>query len=144
MRIALIENGVVVNVCEAGAEWAAANSGVVLPEDSFIGIGWNYNDGIFSAPSILAAVVTVDAITSAVQEHLDATVQAKGYDNILACISYLSSTNPFFAAEATAALNWRDAVWTYCYQELTKWQSGTRVAPETVALFIAELPVIVW
>lgn len=38
---------------------------------------------------------------------------------------------------------WRDAVWTYVYEQLALVQAGQRTQP-TIAEFIAELPAIVW
>lgn len=82
-------------------------------------------------------------LTDAVQRHLDATAQSRGYDGILSLASYAASPNPPFAAEGAAGLAWRDAVWLYCYQVLAAVQAGTRPIPTADAL-VAELPPMVW
>lgn len=80
-------------------------------------------------------------LESAVQTHLDAAAQARGYDNIVSACSYAAATNAF-QAEGVAYLNWRAAVWQYCYQVLAAVQAETRTAP-TVTDLIAELPALV-
>lgn len=77
----------------------------------------------------------------AVQAHLDAAAQARGYDNIVSACSYASTANPF-QNEGIAYLNWRSAVWNHCYQVLADVQAGLRAIPTTAEL-IAELPVLV-
>lgn len=79
----------------------------------------------------------------AVQRHLDATAQTRGYDGILSLASYAASTHPPFAAEGRAGADWRDAVWGYCYQVLADVEAGTRPIP-SIAELIAELPAMVW
>lgn len=49
MRIAVVENGIVVNLIlrdEPIAEWGE----VALPDDSPVGIGWSYDGEAFAAP----------------------------------------------------------------------------------------------
>lgn len=79
----------------------------------------------------------------AVQRHLDNSVRARGYSGILSCCSYAAGLDPTFAAEGTAALAWRDAVWRHCYDALADCLAGTRPIP-TVDEFIAELPALIW
>jgi hypothetical protein len=83
------------------------------------------------------------ALVSAVQRHLDTEAKTRGYDGILSLASYASSTHPPFSAEGKAGLDWRDAVWSYCYQVLADVQAQTRPIP-TEAKLIAELPKMVW
>jgi hypothetical protein len=82
-----------------------------------------------------AAALAVD-----VQAWLDTTAQGNGYDSLASCISYLSSTVAQYAADAAAALAWRDAVWTDCFQ----WQQSAAANPPatipTSAQVIAQLP----
>jgi hypothetical protein len=82
-----------------------------------------------------AAALTVD-----VQTWLDATAQGNGYDSLFTCISYLNSAMTQYAADAAAALAWRDAVWPACYQ----WQQDALTNPPatfpTSAEVIAQLP----
>ena len=82
-------------------------------------------------------------LEDSVQSHLDEVARSKGYDNCLSCVSYQSSSNPVFAAEARAMTACRDAVWTKCYQVMAAVQAGTRPIPD-VAQLIFELPAIVW
>ena len=73
--------------------------------------------GLFvDAPGIQAA------LTKAVQEYMDATVQTRGYDNINSACSYATSTDAVFLAEVLA---------------------GERDIP-TAEELIAELPELVW
>ena len=81
---------------------------------------------------------TVVKFESAIQSHLDAQAQSKGYDNITTACSYAAAPNPF-QAEAVSFVSWRGNVWAYCYQELAKVQAGTRAMP-TVEQIISELP----
>lgn len=83
------------------------------------------------------------SLTGAVQAHLDATAQARGYDGILSLASYAASTNATFAAEALAGVQWRDAVWAYCWQVLADVEASQREIP-TAEVLVAELPVMVW
>ena len=76
---------------------------------------------------------------TAVQHWLDACARAKGYDSILSVCSYDTSKNLRFSADGIAYRDWRDAVWSYCYQALTDASAGTRPAP-TVQALLAELP----
>lgn len=131
MRIALVENGIVVDtavddVIRAG--WA------ICPDH--IGIGMDINT---PAPGL-----TAEDFTVAVQAHLDAVARAKNYDSILSCASYAASTNSTFSAEAVQAIAWRDAVWTYCYAQLADVQANSRSMPVSEAALIAELPSAPW
>jgi hypothetical protein len=82
-----------------------------------------------------AAALTVD-----VQAWLDATAQGNGYDSIASCVSYRGSAIAQWAADAAAAVAWRDAVWQACFQ----WQQSASTNPPTTfptsAEVIAQLP----
>jgi len=88
-------------------------------------------------------VFTEADYAAAIQSHVDATAQAKGYADGVALAGYSTSTIPAWSAEAQAFIAWRDAVWIYAYTELAKVQAGQREAP-TIAGIIGELPSIVW
>jgi hypothetical protein len=92
---------------------------------------------------VLNLVAAEAALSDAVQNHLDEAARSRGYGNMLSLCSYRGSTVPKFAAEAIAALAWRDAVWAHCYQALADFKAGNRTAP-TAAELIAELPPLVW
>ena len=99
------------------------------------------------------SIVTIDAakasaaaqtrLSAAVQAHLDATARARSYDSALSCVSYIDSTVAAYRAEATTMRDWRDAVWTRCYELLAEVQAGTRPVP-TESELIALLPAIQW
>jgi len=86
---------------------------------------------------------TIKEYQDAVQAMLDGKAREKNYDGILSLCSYVTSTNPTFAAEAAAGVAGRDAAWSTCYQALLDVQNNLRVAP-TVAEMLAEIPGIVW
>lgn len=79
----------------------------------------------------------------AIQAHVDATAISRLYDGGNSLATYVSSTNPQWAAEAVAFVAWRDGVWAYSYAELDKVLIGQRGQP-TIEAFLAELPPIVW
>jgi len=79
---------------------------------------------------------------AAIRAHVDATAQARDYDNAVSCASYVNSTNPQWAAEAQAFVAWRDAVWAHAFAELAKVENGQRAQP-TISEFIAEIAAIV-
>lgn len=94
--------------------------------------------GLFvDAPGIQAA------LTKAVQEYMDATVQTRGYDNINSACSYATSTDEVFAHEGQCCVAWRDKVWRQCYDTLDAVLDGEREIP-TAEQLIAELPKLVW
>lgn len=75
--------------------------------------------------------------------HVDAVARSRHYDGGNSLASYTPGTNPAWAAEATAFVAWRDAVWVYAHAELDKAMTGQRPVP-TVEAFVAELPTIAW
>jgi len=86
-------------------------------------------------------------LESAVDGHIDATAQAKGYGRVgvspsVACLGYASYPNPY-QAEAVAFGEWMASLWPVCYQIQAAVLDGTRTAP-TGAELIAELPAMVW
>lgn len=94
----------------------------------------------------LAAQARADLITNytvAVQNMMDRTAQTRGYDSIFTLCSYSNSTNPKFAAEATAAVKWRDAVWKKCYEIEDAVDAGTIPAPSLEEL-LKMMPSINW
>ena len=106
---------------------------------------WNYQHPQPTQSEIDSAVSvpTKADFIAAVQVHIDATAQSKGYDSAISCASYATDTHPPFAAEAAVFIPWRSNVWLYCYSEWAKVEAGQRQVT-TAAAFINELPVIVW
>lgn len=82
-------------------------------------------------------------LVAVIQQHLDATAQARAYDGILSLCTYASSPSPRFAAEGQAGVEWRDACWTAGHQIFAECQAGARAIPTPEEL-IAELPAIAW
>lgn len=76
--------------------------------------------------------------SSAIQGMLDAKAQERGYDGMLAAVTYLDDPNPAYAAEAAALKVWRSVVWTYALAALADVQAGEREAP-TVDGFLGEV-----
>lgn len=113
MRIALIENGVVENVIEAGADFLPPE-GVIARAAGEAGPGWTYADGKFSPPppspprmpetialwqarAILGVQGLLDDANAAVAASGDATLKAVWeYGN------YISRSSPGLAALAGA------------------------------------------
>ncbi|MHB1227682.1 MAG: hypothetical protein ACYC0O_09180 [Desulfurivibrionaceae bacterium] len=87
--------------------------------------------------------LSIDDYQRAVQDALDNKARERNYDGILSLCTYVTSTNPGFAAEGQAGVAWRDAAWTKCYEVLTEVAVGTRLQP-TVEELLAELPAMVW
>lgn len=85
----------------------------------------------------------VDVYRLEIQAMIDAKAQERQYDSGATLASYVTSTIPQWAAEATAFVAWRDSVWTSALAELGKVQSGEREQP-SVEAFLAELPVMEW
>lgn len=83
-------------------------------------------------------------ITRQVQKRLDDFAKTRDYDGILSAITYTSSTNPKFAAEANYCLSARDATWTKMYELLDEVLAGTRPIPLSIEDIESELPVLVW
>ena len=71
------------------------------------------------------------SITSAINDE----AHQWGYDDIVSAVSYITSTNPQYVAEAKALLAWRDKVWAWAIPALTKVIPG-----ETAGQFLADMP----
>lgn len=81
--------------------------------------------------------------TVQVQKYLDESAQSKGYDNILSACTYATSAVPKFQVEGQAAVEFRDAVWSKCYEIFDEVQAGTRTIP-TFEELSSEFPELVW
>ena len=89
-----------------------------------------YTPPILSAEEIKAAKLA--EFEQSVQNHLDTTARAKGYESILSACTYAGYSNPF-QAEGQAFTEWRGNVWAYCYTQID-------IFTGTVEEFIATLP----
>jgi hypothetical protein len=79
-------------------------------------------------------------VTPGVQAWMDRTAQQKGYDSVVSCATYATSTVAEFRGDATAIIAWRDAVWVAAYA----WRDGLngQLPPTlpTIEDVIAQLP----
>lgn len=89
------------------------------------------------------AVETRARLTAAIQRHLDATAQVRGYDGILSLCTYATSNHTRFATEGRAGVEWRDSVWGTGFQLLDEVLAGAREIP-TEGELIGLLPEIQW
>ena len=84
------------------------------------------------------------SLLQAVDNYLNSTVQAKGYDSILSACSYaFDETDEVFAEEGKKALAFRSGVYRTCYNILAEVEAGERDIPTEEEL-LAELPVLEW
>jgi hypothetical protein len=91
-----------------------------------------------------AQVSLVARMRSAVDRHVDATAQARGYNSAAHCATYVNSTVPAWAKEAQTFVAWRDAVWVTVFQMLAMVQAGKIPPPSLPNEIITELPEIEW
>jgi hypothetical protein len=84
------------------------------------------------------------SIESAAQRNLDSAAKERGYDDAERCISYITSTNPTWKADADAMNTHRDAVWSKLFEIMGQVESGGRAAPTGFDEIEPELPVIDW
>ena len=82
-------------------------------------------------------------LTKAVQDYMDATVQARGYDGILSACSYVDTGVEKFDNEGAKCREWRSAVWAKCYEVLDDVLQGNRAIP-TAEELLAMLPKLEW
>lgn len=84
-------------------------------------------------------------IVTAVQEQLDATAQAKGYDNGEMLATYATDPDPEFGAQGRAYVAWRGKCWRKCYDILDQVITG-ELEPEdvTVSYVLGALPPLEW
>lgn len=66
-----------------------------------------------------------------------------GYDSAASLVSYVTSSNPQWAAEAARFVVWRDEVWAHVFAELDAFEAGQRPGM-TVAALMQGLPTIGW
>ena len=86
----------------------------------------------------------VNGYIADVQFYLDLTVQERGYDGIMSLATYKGSKVAKFAKEGAAGADWRDDVWSKCYEILDAIKAGTRTDIPTAEQLILELPVFTW
>ncbi len=102
--------------------------------------GWDVVDIADTPEGMQAALMR--KFDAALTAHLDATAQARRYDNRITCALRAGYVGPF-QAEGQAFASWMDACNWQAYQVLAGVQSGDLTMP-TIAEFIADLPEMVW
>lgn len=118
------------------AETHTRTPNAVDPTDSAI----SYT--ITQKPGAEYLTVMTRRATDAVQAHMDATAQARGYDDIKSAVTYADEpTVASFQAEGRAFRKWRSEVWAHCYVVMAAVQGGA--AMPTMDDLIAGLPVLV-
>jgi hypothetical protein len=126
--------------------WSSAANGYVTdyPAERLTRIA---SEGELSAVlrpyGLLGPEITEQDYATAIQAHVDATAQSRGYGDSQGIATYATSTVPQWSAEAQTFIAWRDVVWLYAYQEMAKVKAGQRTKP-AVSEIVAELPSIVW
>lgn len=81
-------------------------------------------------------------LTAKLQDHLDSTAQAYGYDDIKSAISYADEPAvPKFQQEGQAFRSWRSLFWAAANELRAAVESGTRAIP-TLSELIAALPTL--
>jgi hypothetical protein len=131
-----------------GVNHDPATQGYVELEDEYTPLAFTHiidGEMVYIEPPVIPPTEAdiVSSLTKAVQWHLDETARTHNYDGILSLCSYATSTDPTFAAEGQAGVNWRDACWRYGYTMLGEIKAGLRTIPTPEEL-LAELPVMVW
>lgn len=86
---------------------------------------------------------TADDFDRALTAHLDATAQARRYDNRITCMVRAGFPGPF-QAEGIAFATWCDTCNATAYHLLTLVQEGKAPPPPSIDAFIASLPLMVW
>lgn len=148
MRIALIKNSLVENIIESDLSFAQTlgyDTAIAAPAATFL--GQQYVEGQFVPAPIVelpppesTLAEAAAALSADVQAWLDEIAETDGYDSLASCISYRDSAVAQWAADAAAAIAWRDAVWQAAFQ----WQQAALANPPTSfptsAEVIAQLP----
>lgn len=122
---------------------------VPMPEDLFwqsvneSGL-WKLNDsnGEISKhpPPLPTSEQLTKQLTDAVQDYMETTAQARGYDSLLSVISYADEPAVrAFQTEGLAFRAWRSKVWETCNQLRADVLAGTAPIP-TVAELLKVLP----
>lgn len=122
------------------AEWCNANNAFIYETTLEGATTRTFEIGLPPQPSM---EVVKKMYEDAVQSHLDATAQSRGYDNTYTCLSYLSSTDEIWKRESNAFNAWRDSVWRKAHEILNAFMSGEIEQP-SVEEVIAQLPLIDW
>ena len=84
-------------------------------------------------------------ITDAVQKVIDKTANKRGYDTGVSCVSYATSSNLRYHADAVEFSDWRDAVWDVSHDVENKVLAGELDLDDVSVEYVLErLPVLEW
>ena len=143
MKYAFNDNGVLRDVVMANPRMifdaGYASMFIQVPDEAQA--GWLYDGTTLSAPP--APALTVADFDAALTAHLDATAQARQYDNRITCMVRAGFPGPF-QAEGIAFATWCDTCNALAYTLLANVQAGTRPLPATTQALIDTLPPMVW
>ena len=120
-----------------------------IPEGKEKGYHFKIEEGVMKRYYLICSgstdkqLLVVDDYEEAVQNFLDDSVMAKGYDSVYTCLSYKGDPDPIFSAEADAVLTWRSTVWRTAQGILNRWMQGEIEQP-TIQEVIAQLPTLTW
>lgn len=99
---------------------------------------WNGTAAVLKPVVVPTLAEQFAAFSTALQNLIDTTAQARHYDSGLSCVSYEGSTNVSFAADAAAMKVWRDGLWSFAIAEQASVISGTQ-AMVSLDVFMAAL-----
>lgn len=85
----------------------------------------------------------VAAYIAHIQKRLDDFARTRGYDGVLSCCTYATSTVAKFKAEGQYMVDARDQTWSAAYRIFGEVEAGVRPVPALDALD-AELPDLSW
>lgn len=111
--------------------------------DVLVGDITGFENGILVFKHPETGIDAQKILTQAVQDYMDVTARARGYDGILSACTYATSSNDKFKHEGQACVDWRDSVWSSCYAILSDVLAGNRQVP-TIDELTAELPKLEW
>lgn len=122
------------------------------PPADYVANPGNYNVAeVDAAPYVVYTRKSDDQIAAmllakfdaALTAHLDATAQARQYDNRITCMVRAGFPGPY-QDEAIAFATWCDGCNASAYQLMQLVQQGAAPMPPSVEAFISSLPVMVW
>lgn len=144
MRAHIIEDGKIVNTIEI--ERLDLIPGLHLVDADLLGgaIGDSYDEHAGAvqppAPAVPSEAEIVAAYMATVQQYMDETARAFGYDDLISVVTYAEEPAVArYQAEGQAFRAWRSGCWSTCEAMLAAVKSGDRPAPTHDEL-IAELP----
>ena len=128
----------------------------IAPPDNENKYVWNDDLSVWQAfVEYIDVAALLKQFEDAIQNHIDAVAQARGYDNGYTCASYFEDKNARYASDAQIFKDWRSDVWVAVNQILAQYQTqiagmgGDITAADlanfpTVESIIANLPIIEW